>query len=56
MQSVYILGGQQSDFERNYKKEGKGIRALLKETMDDALTCAHMDYADIAALRDAESN
>ena len=52
MQSVYILGGQQSDFERNYKKEGKGIRALLKETMDDALTCAHMDYADIAALRD----
>ena len=25
MNKVYILGGAQTDFERNWKKEGKGL-------------------------------
>ena len=30
MSKVYILGGAQTDFERNWKKEGKGMVAILK--------------------------
>ena len=33
MSKVYILGGAQTDFERNWTKEGKGMVALLKEAM-----------------------
>ena len=29
---VYILGGYQTDFSRNWSKEGKGIQALIIET------------------------
>jgi acetyl-CoA C-acetyltransferase len=35
MSKVYILGGAQTDFERNWKKEGKGMVAILKEVMAD---------------------
>ena len=35
MSKVYILGGAQTDFERNLTKEGKGLVALLKEAMAD---------------------
>ena len=27
---IYILGGAQTDFERNWTKEGKGVIALLR--------------------------
>ena len=37
MNDVYILGGAQTDFERNWSKEGKNVFALLKEVTDDAL-------------------
>ena len=37
MKDVYILGGAQTDFVRNWKKEGKNVIALLKEVTDDAL-------------------
>ena len=30
---VYILGGYQTDFERNWSKEGKGIQAMINEAM-----------------------
>ena len=30
---VFILGGYQTDFSRNFAKEGKNEIALLKETM-----------------------
>ena len=32
---VYILGGAQTDFERNWTKEGKNMIALLKEAVED---------------------
>ena len=31
MNDVYIIGGAQTDFVRNWKKEGKNVIALLKE-------------------------
>lgn len=37
MEKVYILGGSQTDFERNWKKEGKGYIALLKECFENAI-------------------
>ncbi|MBQ3705636.1 MAG: thiolase domain-containing protein [Clostridia bacterium] len=50
MSEVYILGGAQTDFERNWKKEGKGIAALLKEAMADGLAGAGLDFDDIRKL------
>ena len=50
MSKVYILGGAQTDFERNWTKEGKGIVALLKEVMMDGLDNAGLDFDDIKSL------
>lgn len=50
MNKVYILGGAQTDFERNWKKEGKGMVALLKEVMADGLENAGLSFGDVAAL------
>ena len=50
MSNVYILGGAQTDFERNWTKEGKGMVALLKEVVDDGLKNAGLDYDEIAFL------
>jgi len=47
---VYILGGAQTDFERNWSKEGKGVIALLKETIDDGLENIGLTYNDIIEL------
>ena len=35
MNKVYVLGGAQTDFERNWTKEGKNLIALLREVIDD---------------------
>ena len=32
---VYIMGGAQTDFERNWTKEGKTFIAMLKEAVED---------------------
>ena len=50
MSKIYILGGAQTDFERNWKKEGKGMVALLKEVMADGLKNAGLDFSDIEEL------
>ena len=47
---VYILGGAQTDFERNWTKEGKSIIALLKEITEDGLKGAGLSYDDIREL------
>ena len=49
-EKVYILGGAQTDFERNWKKEGKGMVALLKEVMADGLGNAGISFDDINEL------
>lgn len=50
MDNVYILGGAQTDFERNWIKEGKGMIALLKEVMADGLGDAGLSFKDIKEL------
>lgn len=50
MSKVYILGGAQTDFERNWKKEGKGMVALLKEVMADGLNHAGLTFEDVRSL------
>lgn len=50
MDNVYILGGAQTDFERNWIKEGKGMIALLKEVMADGLGDAGLSFKDIKKL------
>ena len=41
---VYVLGGAQTDFERNWTKEGKGVVALLKEVVKDGLNDVRMTF------------
>ena len=50
MSKVYIIGGAQTDFERNWTKEGKGMVALLKEVMADGLYGAGLSYDDVKVL------
>ncbi len=50
MSKVYILGGAQTDFERNWTKEGKSMVALLKEAVVDGLTDAGLTFDDIKSL------
>ncbi|MBQ9211004.1 MAG: thiolase domain-containing protein [Clostridia bacterium] len=52
MREVYILGGAQTDFERNWKKEGKNTIAILKEAMDDGLSSAGVSYEELTALNE----
>ena len=50
MSKVYILGGAQTDFERNWTKEGKGMVALLKEALADGLSHAGLCFDDVKTL------
>lgn len=50
MSKVYILGGAQTDFERNWKKEGKGMVAILKEVVADGLGNAGLNFNDVKSL------
>ena len=50
MSKVYILGGSQTDFERNWTKEGKGMKALLREVLADGLQNAGLNYDDVKEL------
>ena len=52
MNKVFILGGAQTDFERNWKKEGKGMVALLKEVIADGLAHAGLSFDDIKELNE----
>lgn len=50
MNKVYILGGAQTDFERNWKKEGKNMTALLREAVSDGLKGAGLTFDDVREL------
>jgi acetyl-CoA C-acetyltransferase len=47
---VYILGGYQTDFSRNWSKEGKGIQALISETMEGAFAETTIEPKEIQVL------
>lgn len=44
---VYILGGAQSDFARNWAREGLGIDALMSEVLFSGLEAVQLDPKDI---------
>ena len=53
MNKVYIIGGAQTDFERNWTKEGKGMIALLKEVVADAINSSDLINGREDARREA---
>lgn len=50
MEKVYILGGSQTDFQRNWSKEGKNVIAILRENIFDALNNVGLSKQDIINL------
>src|SRR6202453_3804358 len=46
-QRVYILGGAQSDFARNWNKEGKHFSAVMRETVQAAMEQARLEPREI---------
>ena len=52
MSKVYILGGAQTNFGRNWTKEGKNVIALLREVIEDGLKDIGLDYGDVKKLNE----
>ncbi len=50
MEKVFVLGGAQTDFERNWTKEGKNMIALLKEVIADGFIDAGFSFDELKAL------
>ena len=50
MEKIYILGGSQTDFQRNWSKEGKNVIALLRENIFDALNDVRLTKEDVIQL------
>ena len=47
---VFVLGGAQTDFERNWTKEGKNMIALLREAIEDGFNGADFNYDELKRL------
>ena len=47
---VHVLGGAQTDFERNWKKEGKNLVALLKEVINDGFQETGFTFEELKRL------
>jgi len=47
---VYIIGGSQTDFQRNWSKEGKNFIAMIKEVIEDALKKTNLSLKEIESL------
>jgi acetyl-CoA C-acetyltransferase len=45
--AVYVLGGYQTDFARNWFKEGKHIVALMREAVQGTLDATRVDPAEL---------
>lgn len=50
MGKVYILGGAQTDFERNWTKEGKNLIALMKEAVEDGFENVGLTFDEVVEL------
>ena len=44
---TYILGGFQTDFARNWTKEGKGIAAMIREVLDGGFSNTGIDLREV---------
>jgi acetyl-CoA C-acetyltransferase len=52
---VWILGGYQSDFARNFTREGHDFADLTAEVVDHTLAAARVDAADIGVVHMANA-
>ncbi len=52
MEKVYVLGGSQTDFERNWSKEGKGYIALIKECFERAMKECNINKTQLKELNE----
>lgn len=52
MGKVFVLGGTQTDFQRNWTKENKNVFALLSELISDTLTECDLSYDEIQKLNE----
>jgi len=50
MSGAYILGGAQTDFARNWTKEGKTFMSMIREVVDDGLREVGLEYDEIVRL------
>ena len=50
MERVYVMGGAQTDFERNWTKEGKNMVAMLKEAVADGFAEAGFSFEELVRL------
>lgn len=48
--SVYIIGGTQTDFQRNWSKEGKTFIAMIKEVIEDTLKKIDISLKEVELL------
>lgn len=46
----YILGGAQTDFSRNWSKEGKNFVSMFREIVEDGMAATGLTYEEIARL------
>ena len=44
---VYILGGYQTDFARNWMKEGKDVVGMMQEVVTGGLTATRLDPKEV---------
>ena len=50
MSKTYILGGAQTDFARNWSKEGKTFMSMFREIVNDGLAAVGMPFDEIKRL------
>ncbi|MEK3697500.1 acetyl-CoA acetyltransferase [Paenibacillus sp. FSL R10-2199] len=50
MSRVYVLGGEQSDYERNWSKEGKSLTGMFREIIEDGLLSTNISVEEIGKL------
>ena len=49
-EKAFILGGAQTDFARNWSKEGKTFLSMMCEVVEDGLGAVGLDYAEVERL------
>ena len=52
MARIYVLGGEQTDFARNWKRERKSMIAIFKEIIEDSFSKIDMNYDEIKELKE----
>ncbi|MBD3280597.1 thiolase domain-containing protein [Candidatus Dojkabacteria bacterium] len=53
LKDVFIIGGAQTDFQRNFAKEGKSFLAMMREAIIDTMTKTKINFSEINKLRKA---